>query len=133
MDAPHTYSASPGRSSHLSSTLFRDDVSDAQTVPLHTILARRDLGLDLLVPAAPDAQVRWATVSELPNPAPYLLGGELLLTAGANLPDEPEALDRYVATLVAAKVTALGFGITPVHDAVPAALVERCRTHGFPS
>ena len=132
MDAPHTSCAAPGRSSHLSPAPFRDGVSDAQTVPLRTILARRDLALEPLVPAAPDAHVRWATVSELLDPAPYLKGGELLLTAGTNLPTDPEALDRYVTALVSAQVTALGFGVTPVHDAVPDTLVARCRAHGLP-
>ncbi|GAA3989924.1 PucR family transcriptional regulator [Thermobifida alba] len=101
-------------------------------MPLRAILARRDLALDTLVPAAPDAQVRWATVSELLDPAPYLRGGELLLTAGTNLPEESGTLAGYVAALSAAGVAALGFGVTPVHDTVPAALVEHCRARGLP-
>ncbi|WP_068692712.1 PucR family transcriptional regulator [Thermobifida halotolerans] len=116
----------------MSAALRHDGAPDPQTVPLRAILTRRDLALDTLVPASPDAGVRWATVSELVDPTPYLLGGELLLTAGTNLPEDPDTLDRYVSTLLAAEVTALGFGVTPVYDAVPAALVERCRVHGLP-
>lgn len=62
------------------------------------------------------------------DPYPYLLGGELLLTAGVQLTDP----DTYVARLVQAGAAALGFGVAPVYDTVPAALVEACDRHGLP-
>src|SRR5690606_7496178 len=130
--APHSRSSSPGRNSHLSPVPRRDGVSASQTVPLRAILARRDLALDTLVPAAPDAQVRWATVSELLDPAPYLRGGELLLTAGTNLPEESGTLAGYVAALSAGGGAPLGFGVTPVPGTVPAALVRHRRARGPP-
>lgn len=101
-----------------------------RTVPLAALLAREDLGLTVLVGADDlDRPVCWAHVSELVDPVPYLLGQELLLTAGVTLPDD---LDAYVAGLVGRGVSALGFGVTPVHNAVPADLVDACRAHGLP-
>ncbi|MEV6791526.1 PucR family transcriptional regulator [Streptomyces sp. NPDC051320] len=98
-------------------------------VPLAALLGRRDLGLRHLAgPAADDSAVHWVHTSEMADPYPYLLGGELLLTAGVQLSDP----DRYVARIVAAGGAALGFGVTPVYDTVPAALAEACDRHGLP-
>ncbi|WP_327306616.1 helix-turn-helix domain-containing protein [Streptomyces sp. NBC_01298] len=38
----------------------------------------------------------------------------------------------YVARLVRAGVGAIGFGVTPVHETVPRALIEACARHGLP-
>jgi len=101
-----------------------------RTVPLAALVDRADLGLTVLVGAEHlDRPVCWAHVSELVDPVPYLLGQELLLTAGVTLPDD---LDAYVSGLVGHGVSALGFGVTPVHNAVPADLVTACRAHGLP-
>ena len=100
------------------------------TVPLGTLVRRPELGLVVLTGSDQlDRPIRWAHVSELSDPVPYLLGGELLLTAGVNFPDRP---DEYVRGLVAAGVQALGFGITPVYDEVPADLVVACEKYGLP-
>lgn len=102
-------------------------------VPLRTVLERPELGVRAVVaPADPSVAVRWAHPSEVRDPVPYLLGAELLLTAGVALPTSAGELDEYVAGLVRAGVSALGFGLTPVYDAVPEALVEACRRRGLP-
>ncbi|MER7106259.1 helix-turn-helix domain-containing protein [Streptomyces sp. NPDC000229] len=99
----------------------------APPVPLSALLSREDLGLRLI--AGPDeADVHWVHTSEMADPYPYLLGGELLMTAGVQLVD-PE---RYVARVVAAGAAALGFGVTPVYDTVPEGLVAACARHGLP-
>ncbi|WP_244375877.1 PucR family transcriptional regulator [Streptomyces ficellus] len=99
----------------------------APPVRLSALLAREDLGLRLL--AGPEeADIHWVHTSEMADPFPYLLGGELLMTAGVQLPD-PE---RYVARVVAAGAAALGFGVAPVYDTVPGALAEACARHGLP-
>ncbi|MEU6976540.1 PucR family transcriptional regulator ligand-binding domain-containing protein [Streptomyces sp. NPDC046371] len=99
----------------------------APAVPLAALLARTELGLRLL--AGPrDVSLHWVHTSEMADPYPYLLGGELLMTAGVQLTDPA----RYVARVVAAGAAALGFGVTPVYDTVPAALVEACERHGLP-
>ncbi|MCT4356150.1 PucR family transcriptional regulator [Streptomyces sp. Je 1-79] len=99
----------------------------APPVSLAALLSRKDLGLRLL--AGPeDAAVHWVHTSEMADPYPYLLGGELLMTAGVQLTD-PE---HYVERVVAAGAAALGFGVTPVYDTVPAALVDACGRRGLP-
>ncbi|MEI7035112.1 PucR family transcriptional regulator [Streptomyces pratensis] len=96
-------------------------------IPLTALLAREELGLRRI--AGPDrADVLWVHTSEMADPYPYLLGGELLLSAGVLLTDP----DRYVARLVEAGASALGFGVRPVHETVPQALVEACERHGLP-
>ncbi|GAB3375351.1 PucR family transcriptional regulator [Amycolatopsis echigonensis] len=104
------------------------------TVPLRTVAGNPDLALDVvpetLRPGALDRPVRWAHVSELADPAPYLVGAELVLTAGVNLPKDA---DRYVRGLRDAGVTALGFGLTPtVSETLPSSLRDACAEHGLP-
>ncbi|MEV4329509.1 PucR family transcriptional regulator [Streptomyces sp. NPDC049597] len=99
----------------------------APPVPLAALLARRDLGLRLLT-GPEDAALHWVHTSEMADPYPYLLGGELLMTAGVQLTDPA----RYVERVVEAGAAALGFGVTPVYDTVPAELVEACTRHGLP-
>ncbi|WP_020645103.1 PucR family transcriptional regulator [Amycolatopsis balhimycina] len=115
-------------------TSSTDSLSTDVNVPLRDVLGNRELALDVvpetLRPGALDAPVRWAHVSELQDPAPYLLGGELILTAGVNL---PERIDRYVRGLRDAGVTALGFGLTPtVHETLPEPLRRACARRGLP-
>jgi len=101
-----------------------------QTVPLRELVARVDLGLTVLCgTAALDRPVRWAHVSELEDPTPYLVGEELLLTAGVRFPSDVPA---YVAGLVSSGVSAIGFGVEPEFPTVPSSLVEACATQGMP-
>ncbi|MFJ9976335.1 PucR family transcriptional regulator [Streptomyces cyaneofuscatus] len=99
----------------------------APPIPLTELLAREDLGLRRIAGPA-DAELLWVHTSEMADPYPYLLGGELLLSAGVLLTDP----DRYVARLVEAGAAALGFGVRPVYEAVPEALVEACDRYGLP-
>ncbi|MEU1917651.1 PucR family transcriptional regulator [Streptomyces massasporeus] len=106
-------------------------------VPLTALLAREDLGLRQLAgPPAEDVVVHWVHTSEMADPYPYLLGGELLLSAGVHIPEEAgpgtSYFDDYVSRIVAAGGAALGFGVAPVHDTVPEALVAACASHGLP-
>ncbi|MER6529884.1 helix-turn-helix domain-containing protein [Streptomyces sp. NPDC001508] len=117
-------------------------------VPLAALLAREDLALRQIAgPSGSGVAVHWAQTSEMSDPYPYLLGGELLLTAGVHIPGaagsdggapgraEPglgEYFDDYVARIVAAGGAALGFGVAPVHDTVPRGLVAACEAYGLP-
>ncbi|MFE3072357.1 PucR family transcriptional regulator [Streptomyces sp. NPDC059247] len=102
-------------------------VPPAPPVSLAALLARRDLGLRLL--AGPgDVPLHWVHTSEMADPYPYLLGGELLMTAGVQLTDPA----RYVERVAAAGAAALAFGVTPVYDTVPDGLAEACARHGLP-
>ncbi|MFJ7065503.1 PucR family transcriptional regulator ligand-binding domain-containing protein [Streptomyces sp. NPDC101115] len=96
-------------------------------VPLAALLAREELGLRLRA-GSPEVSLHWVHTSEMADPYPYLLGGELLMTAGVQLTDPA----RYVERVVEAGAAALGFGVTPVYDTVPPALVEACAAHGLP-
>ncbi|TWG07682.1 PucR family transcriptional regulator [Saccharopolyspora dendranthemae] len=88
---------------------------------------------DSLRPGAQELPVRWAHVSERRDPTPYLLGGELLLTSGVDLPETAQEVDAYVRELRDARITALAFGISPPrHDRLPEALRDACVRHGVP-
>ncbi|MFF7605921.1 PucR family transcriptional regulator ligand-binding domain-containing protein [Streptomyces parvulus] len=105
-------------------------------VSLAALLSREDLGLRQIAgPPAADVRVHWAHTSEMSDPYPYLLGGELLLTAGVHVPEAAGSgtyFDDYVARIVEAGGAALGFGLAPVHDTVPRALVAACEAYGLP-
>ncbi|MER7479594.1 helix-turn-helix domain-containing protein [Streptomyces sp. NPDC126510] len=106
-------------------------------VPLTALLAREDLGLRQLAgPPAEEVVLHWVHTSEMADPYPYLLGGELLLSAGVHIPGAAGSgtsyFDDYVSRIVAAGGAALGFGVAPVHDTVPEALVAACGSHGLP-
>ncbi|MBC2907799.1 PucR family transcriptional regulator [Streptomyces cupreus] len=105
-------------------------------VPLSALLAREDLALRQIAgPTDPDIVIHWAHTSEMADPYPYLLGGELLLTAGVHIPEAAGSgtyFDDYVSRIVAAGGAALGFGLAPVHDTVPRALVAACESYDLP-
>ncbi|MFF7127485.1 helix-turn-helix domain-containing protein [Streptomyces sp. NPDC008240] len=118
-------------------------------VPLSALLAREDLALRQIAgPSDRDTVIHWAHTSEMADPYPYLLGGELLLTAGVHVPEAAapgegppssgeaqnlaDYFDGYVSRIVAAGGAALGFGLAPVHDTVPRALVAACDAYGLP-
>ncbi|WBO66170.1 PucR family transcriptional regulator [Streptomyces camelliae] len=105
-------------------------------VPLSALLAREDLALRQIAgPTDQGTVIHWAHTSEMADPYPYLLGGELLLTAGVHIPEAAGSgtyFDDYVSRIVAAGGAALGFGLAPVHDTVPRALVAACERYGLP-
>ncbi|MFI6460525.1 PucR family transcriptional regulator [Streptomyces sp. NPDC050528] len=107
--------------------------SDQPSVPLSVLLADPALALRQIAgPAAGDHRVSTVGTTEIEDPSPYLVGGELLLTAGVRLPSDAAGIDTYVRGVVGAGVTALGFGVVPVHDEVPPELIAACDRHGLP-
>ncbi|WP_030669808.1 PucR family transcriptional regulator [Streptomyces cellulosae] len=118
------------------STVPDPAVPPTPPVPLAALLAREDLALRQIAgPRDPDIVIHWAHTSEMADPYPYLLGGELLLTAGVHIPEAAGSgtyFDDYVSRIVAAGGAALGFGLAPVHDAVPRALVAACEAYELP-
>jgi PucR family transcriptional regulator, purine catabolism regulatory protein len=80
-----------------------------------------------------DAPVRWVHVIELAEAAHLLRGGELVLSTGIALPDDPAGLTRYVADLASVGVSALAveLGSRYAHR-LPAALVSAASQHRLP-
>ncbi|MEV5148931.1 PucR family transcriptional regulator [Streptomyces sp. NPDC052727] len=80
-----------------------------------------------------DVPVRWAHVSELADPVPYMEGGELLLITALKLDaEDPEAMRRYVRRLAGAGVVGLGFAVGVNYEEIPDALVDACAEEGLP-
>ncbi len=80
-----------------------------------------------------DVPVRWAHVSELADPVPYMEGGELLLITALKLDAEnPDAMRRYVRRLAGAGVVGLGFAVGVNYEEIPKALVEAADAEGLP-
>jgi purine catabolism regulator len=104
-------------------------LQDAETVPLAWLLDRGDL--DLLVHHLPDhgVHLEWAHAIEVDDPAPWLHGRGLVLTTGLRLPRTKQGQEEYVARLVAAGATALGFGTGMRFAAIPFAVAAACRSH----
>ncbi|MGW0835923.1 PucR family transcriptional regulator [Streptomyces prunicolor] len=80
-----------------------------------------------------DVPVRWAHVSELADPVPYMEGGELLLTTALKLDaEDAKAMRRYVKRLVGAGVVGLGFAVGVNYDEIPEVLVDTAQEEGLP-
>jgi PucR family transcriptional regulator, purine catabolism regulatory protein len=78
-------------------------------------------------------RVRWVHVAEIADIAPLLRGGELVLTTGIALGDDPAQLARYVAEL--AKAGVVGVIVELVRhwrSALPPALVAAADDHDLP-
>jgi purine catabolism regulator len=76
--------------------------------------------------------LRWAHISEIPDPTPWLEGGEILLTTGLAVKDDPALQRRLVARLRDRDCAGLGFGVGIWVDEVPAALAEEAEARQLP-
>lgn len=79
-----------------------------------------------------DAPVRWLHVSELPDIAGLLAGGELILTTGIALPETDDDLRAYADTLAAAGAAGLVVELGRRYRELPTALVRACQKHHLP-
>ncbi len=77
-----------------------------------------------------DDTIRWVHVTDLPDPSPYLRGGELILTSALwhGTADDSE---RFVTALVSSGVRALGVAIRGGGE-IPDDVVDACREHDLP-
>ncbi len=78
-----------------------------------------------------DAPVRWVHISELPDPTPWLSGGELMLTTGIQL-DTEERQREFVRLLADRQLAGLGFATGFDHDELPEPIVDEASAAGFP-
>jgi DNA-binding PucR family transcriptional regulator len=78
-----------------------------------------------------DAPVRWVHISELPDPTPWLSGGELLLTTGIQLGSDKRQRE-FVRLLSGHHLAGLGFGTGFDHERLPKAILEEADRLDFP-
>lgn len=99
------------------------------------LLADPGLGLELVAGRAGldrRGPIRWAHISDTPDPTPWLEGGELLLTTGLGVKDSEALQERLIAGLAARGVVAVGFGTGVSLESVPPAMVAACEAHDLP-
>ncbi|MGW2573021.1 PucR family transcriptional regulator [Streptomyces sp. NPDC001537] len=117
----------------------RDDL--ATTATGHAPTVADVLALPVLAAGQPqvvtgvthlDRPVRWVHITELTDPASFLKGGELVLTTGMPLPDDPAGVRRYVDELADVRAAALVIELVRRYHRPPEALVRACRARGLP-
>lgn len=79
-----------------------------------------------------DRAVRWVHVSELPDIAYLLHGGELLLTTGLAIAGSASVQQRYVTELAAVGVAGLAVELGRSFDSLPAAMVRAAESARLP-
>ncbi|MGO1544125.1 MAG: PucR family transcriptional regulator [Gulosibacter sp.] len=73
----------------------------------------------------------WAATTEMPDPGPFLTGGELVLTTGMRL-RSVRACRNFVRAVAAAGSRGIGFGSGFTHEQIPEALLDEARRAGIP-
>jgi len=105
------------------------------SVGLRQLLADADLGLELVAGAGGLGRtdpIRWAHISEIPDPTPWLEGGELLLTTGLAVKDDADLQRGLIAGLDRVGCPAVGFGVGIWLDAVPPAMLHEADRRELP-
>ncbi len=94
-------------------------------VSVADVLGAPQLQLALITGSATalEREVRWAAVTELPDPAPFLSGGELILTTGLQQQSAQQQRD-FISNICQAGAVAIGFGTGLTHPTVPPAVIE---------
>lgn len=102
---------------------------------LRELLADPGLGLELVAGRAADTlddPVRWAHISDTPDPTPWLEGGEVLLTTGLGVRGDDDAQRRLVRDLRGRGCVGIGFGVGVTLPDVPAAMLSEADRVGMP-
>ena len=79
-----------------------------------------------------DRRVRWVHATELPDIAPLLRGGDLVLTTGIALPESGTGLRTFAESLADVAAAGLMVELGRRWTEVPPALVEACARTGLP-
>src|SRR3954447_4962657 len=111
----------------ISATLYKDEAA-AESTSLSWLLNQPTLGLRPVHLTDRDPDISWAHAIELDDPAPFLRGGELVLTTGLRLPRTTAGQATYVSRLVMAGASALGFGTGLRHARIPAGVRRACES-----
>jgi PucR family transcriptional regulator, purine catabolism regulatory protein len=102
---------------------------------LGDLLGETELGLTLRTgpPDAAERPVQGAAVVEVPEPSRWIAPEWVLLTAGVRLEGSgDDELRALVAECDDARITAIAFGIGPVFDELPAALLDEGSRRSYP-
>lgn len=79
-----------------------------------------------------DRRVRWVHATELPDIAPLLRGGDLVLTTGIALPEAEAGLAAFASSLAEVGAAGLMVELGRRWSVVPPALVAACEAAGLP-
>lgn len=79
-----------------------------------------------------DRFVRWVHISEQPDIAEYLKGGELLLTTGMGLGDDSQVHRRFVRSLAEAGVAGVLVRLGGAFSSLPSAFLDEARAFSLP-
>lgn len=103
---------------------------------LRELLADDALRLSLVAGSgdgtALDRPVRWAHISDTPDPTPWLEGGEVLLTTGLGVRGDETAQRALVRNLAEGGCVGIGFGVGVAVPEVPRPIVEAAEAHDLP-
>jgi PucR family transcriptional regulator, purine catabolism regulatory protein len=81
---------------------------------------------------APDCELRWAHVIEMPDPDDLLKGGELVLTTGLGAGEDAPHQRAWITSLIEQGLAALAVELGTSWRVVPAAVVDACAAAGVP-
>ncbi|MFF5794232.1 PucR family transcriptional regulator [Paeniglutamicibacter sp. NPDC012692] len=104
------------------------------SITLARFLRQLPEGIQVLHDAG-DRPLRWVEPSDIDDPTPYLVDHELILTSGFPLVEhagDAVKVRQFIARLVDAQVSALGFGLDPYFSSVPPTVIDACRELGLP-
>lgn len=112
---------------------MNDSHSVAVPVTLKDLLAAARLQLRWILgdEQAKARTVSWAHSTELLDPTPYLIGGELVCTIGAMLTGQ-KSCRTFVKALTHSEASAICFGIGDLHSDIPQHLIEACTEFAIP-
>ncbi|TAN31738.1 PucR family transcriptional regulator [bacterium] len=79
-----------------------------------------------------DGDVRWIHVVEIPDPAPWLGTGQVLLTTGYAWPREADQQRSLVRSLVDRGVVAVGLAVPKYFEHFPPAVIREAERAGLP-
>lgn len=103
------------------------------TVTVDWLARQSHLGLSVVAGAGHvGREIHWAHAIELTDPAPYLSGGELVMTTGITVGGDTDDQRGYVERLVAAGAAALAFDTGTNFTQVPPGIVAAADELGLP-
>ncbi|MCW4354265.1 PucR family transcriptional regulator ligand-binding domain-containing protein [Hoyosella sp. YIM 151337] len=102
-------------------------------ITVRRLTQRPELGLTLVAGRdGADRVIDWAHAIELADPAPWLSGGELVMTTGIKIGGSADEQFRYVSALAHAGTVALAFDTGTTYSAVPEGIRAAGDALGFP-